>query len=114
MNTIFDERRYLIPFRTGLLPQIFCDTLVLGSGVAGLRSAIGASEGGQVIVCAKESLSLTNTAWAQGGIAAVLETPADDRDSIESHITDTTTAGAGLCDPLAVRTIIEQIGRAHV
>lgn len=108
MNTIFDERRYLIPFRTGLLPQIFCDTLVLGSGVAGLRSAIGASEGGQVIVCAKESLSLTNTAWAQGGIAAVLETPADDRDSIESHITDTTTAGAGLCDPLAVRTIIEQ------
>ncbi len=107
VNPIFDERRYLIPFRTGLLPQIFCDTLVLGSGVAGLRSAIGAAHGGHVIVCAKESLSLTNTAWAQGGIAAVLDTPADDRDSIESHISDTMTAGAGLCDPDAVRLVIE-------
>ncbi len=94
MNTIFDTRRYLIPFRTGLLPQIFCDTLVLGSGVAGLRSAIGAAQSGQVIVCAKDTLDLTNTAWAQGGIAAVL----DPQDSIEAHIQDTLTAGAGLCD----------------
>jgi L-aspartate oxidase len=104
LNTIFDTRRYLIPFRTGLLPQIFCDTLVLGSGVAGLRSAIGAAQGGQVIVCAKDSLNLTNTSWAQGGIAAVLQSD----DSIEAHIADTITAGAGLCDHDAVRTIIEQ------
>lgn len=105
MNSIYEKRRYLIPFRTGLLPQIFCDTLVLGSGVAGLRSAIGAARNGQVIVCAKEALDLTNTAWAQGGIAAVLDTPDNDEDSIESHIQDTLTAGAGLCDLEAVRLI---------
>ncbi len=104
MNTIFDTRRYLIPFRTGLLPQIFCDTLVLGSGVAGLRSAIGAAKSGQVIVCAKAELDLTNTAWAQGGIASVLNA----NDSIEAHINDTMTAGAGLCDPDVVKLICEQ------
>ena len=104
MNTIFDTRRYLIPFRTGLLPQIFCDSLIIGSGVAGLRSAIGAASSGQVIVCAKESLDLTNTAWAQGGIAAVLEA----NDSVDAHIQDTITAGAGLCDLPAVELICQQ------
>ena len=107
MNSIFEKRRYLIPFRTGLLPQIFCDTLVLGSGVAGLRAAIGAAHSGQVIVCAKESLDLTNTSWAQGGIAAVLNTDKIN-DSIEAHIQDTITAGAGLCDNEAVRLVCEQ------
>jgi len=104
LNTIFDTRRYLIPFRTGLLPQIFCDTLVLGSGVAGLRSAISASTSGQVIVCAKESLDQTNTSWAQGGIAGVLK----DDDTIEAHIEDTMTAGAGLCDREAVDLVCRQ------
>jgi len=102
LNDHFNQRRYLIPFRTGLLPQIFCDTLVLGSGVAGLRSAIGAAEGGQVIVCAKEMIDQTNTAWAQGGIAGVLETPCEAGDSVDEHIRDTMAAGAGLCDPDAV------------
>ncbi len=104
MNTIFDTRRYLIPFRTGLLPQVFCDTLVLGSGVAGLRSAIGAAQVGQVIVCSKDSLNLNNTSWAQGGIAAVL----NEEDSIQAHIQDTLTAGAGLCDERVVELICEQ------
>ncbi len=98
LSTLFESRRYLIPFRTGLLPQIFCDTLVLGSGVAGLRAAIGAAQGGEVIVCAKEELDTTNTSWAQGGIAAVMQ----ESDSIDAHITDTMTAGAGMCNPDAV------------
>ena len=108
LNTIFESRRYLIPFRTGLLPQIFCDTLVLGSGVAGLRSAIGAARNGQVIVCAKDELNLTNTAWAQGGVAAVLPAGAQEQDDIRSHIRDTLTAGAGLCDEQAVHLVCEQ------
>lgn len=109
MHTIFDERRYLIPFRSGLLPQIFCDTLVIGAGVAGLRAAISASESGEVIVCSKSPLNKTNTAWAQGGIAAVLR----DDDTIESHIQDTLTAGAGMCDLPAVDLICRQ-GPARV
>ena len=105
MNTTFDQHRYLIPFRTGLLPQIFCNTLVIGSGVAGLRAAIEAAPAGDVIVCAKDRVAKTNTSWAQGGIAAVL---AEDGDSIETHIRDTHTAGAGLCDAGAVDLVCRE------
>ena len=108
MSTLFDTRRYLIPFRTGLLPQIFCDTLVLGSGVAGLRAAIGAAgtngDSNQVIVCTKDQINESNTAYAQGGIAAALEPT----DSIESHIKDTLIAGAGMCDYDAVNLVCHQ------
>lgn len=105
MDRSTDDQRYLIPFRTGLLPQIFCHTLVLGSGVAGLRAAIAAAPGGDVIVCTKDRVGKTNTAWAQGGIAAVLD--ATQGDSVESHIQDTVTAGAGLCD----RSMVELVCR---
>ncbi|MGJ8636238.1 MAG: L-aspartate oxidase [Phycisphaerales bacterium] len=109
MNSLFDTRRYLIPFRTGLLPQIFCDTLVLGSGVAGLRAAIAAADSGEVIVCTKDEISTTNTSWAQGGIAAVLpDLPNEIDDTIEAHITDTLTAGVGMCDPEAVKLVCTQ------
>ncbi len=106
MDGLFDQRRYLIPFRSGLLPQIFTDTLVIGGGVAGLRAAIAASTHGEVIVLAKGDLKNTNTAWAQGGIAGVLDGEGDD--SIESHTQDTLTAGAGVCDPDIVRLVTER------
>jgi L-aspartate oxidase len=108
MEGLFDERRYLIPFRSTLLPQIFTDTLVIGAGVAGLRAAIAAAVHGEVIVLSKADTELTNTAWAQGGIAGVLE---DANDSTESHVRDTRTTGAGLCDELAVRKIVEEAPR---
>src|SRR5262245_24591639 len=95
MDGLFDQRRYLIPFRSGLLPQIFTDTLVIGGGVAGLRAAIAASAHGEVIILAKGDLKNTNTSWAQGGIAGVME---PDGDSVEAHAQDTLTAGAGACD----------------
>lgn len=104
MHAIFDQRRYLIPFRSGLLPQIFCDTLVIGGGVAGMSAALAAARGGEVIICSKSKLSKTNTAWAQGGVAAVLR----DDDTVEAHIQDTLTAGAGLCDHPAVDLICRQ------
>ena len=98
------ERRYLIPFRSQLLPAIFTDTLVIGSGVAGLRAALAAAEHGDVIVAAKDALDLTNTAWAQGGIAATIA--ADD--SADAHVADTLEAGAGLCEPEPVRALVEE------
>ena len=103
MHHIFDERRYLIPFRATLLPQIFTEVLVIGQGVAGQCAALTAAESGEVIVAAKGKLRGSNTYWAQGGIAAVL----DPADSFESHIQDTLDAGADLCDPLAVKTVVE-------
>ncbi len=102
MDGLFDHRRYLIPFRSSLLPAIFTDTLVIGAGVAGLRAAIAAAEHGEVIVLSKGDLRSTNTAWAQGGIASAVSP----KDTIESHIEDTLSAGAGLCDVDAVRTIV--------
>lgn len=104
MEGLFDQRRYLIPFRSSLLPQIFTDTLVIGAGVAGLRAAVASAAHGDCIVLSKGDLKSTNTAWAQGGIAAVT----DAGDTAESHVRDTMTAGAGLCDLAAVRTVVEQ------
>jgi len=104
MHGLLDDRRYLIPFRSQLLPNIFTGTLVIGGGVAGLRAALAAAEGGDVILLAKRGLDLSNTAWAQGGIAAVL----DPEDTVEAHVRDTLVAGAGLCDEAVVRSILEE------
>lgn len=103
MDGQFDQRRYLIPFRSSLLPQIFTDTLVIGAGVAGLRAAISAAGHGECIVLSKGDLKNTNTAWAQGGIASVTAPT----DTLQSHIDDTLTTGAGLCDSQTVRTVVE-------
>ncbi len=103
MNS-YHEREMLIPFRSALLPQIFTDVVIVGTGVAGLRAAIEASQQNDVIVLAKESIDLSNTSWAQGGIAAVMNA----KDSINAHIQDTLEAGAGLCEPSAVRALVEE------
>ncbi len=104
MQQVFNDRRYLIPFRATLLPQIFTDVLVIGGGVAGFRAALAASQAGaEVIVAFKGGIKHSSTYWAQGGIAAVLT----ESDTFEDHIADTLTAGAGLCDEAVVRTVIE-------
>ncbi len=79
-------------------------TLIIGSGIAGLTTALKLADHHEVIVLAKAELFEGSTRYAQGGIAAVLAP----FDSIESHIQDTLTAGAGLCDPTAVRLVAEQ------
>lgn len=98
------QRRYLIPFKAARLPQQFADVLIIGGGVAGLRAAIAASESADVLLLTKDTIAQSNTWYAQGGIAAVLQ-PAD---SIESHINDTKIGGAGLCDEQAVRITVEE------
>ena len=103
------ERRHLIPFRSQLLPSIFTDVLVVGSGVAGLRAALAAAEHGEVIVVAKDALDLSNTAWAQGGIAAVLdEADTAGADTTDAHVADTLVAGAGLCEVPSVETLVRE------
>ena len=109
MDQIFHQRRYLIPFRAVLLPQIFTDVLVVGAGVAGMRAALsaaneGAGENTDVIIASKGILKDSSTYWAQGGVAAVM----DDADSFENHVNDTMVAGAGLCNRDAVTHIVEQ------
>lgn len=103
MHPFFHERRYLIPFRGSLLPQIFCDTLVIGTGVAGLRAALAAAEHGEVIVLAKAGVLRSSTSWAQGGIAAALGTS---EAAVRGHVEDTVRAGVGLCDVATVERIV--------
>jgi L-aspartate oxidase len=99
------DRRYLIPFKAARLPQQFADVLVIGGGVAGLRAAIAAAEeGADVLILAKETLEQSNTWYAQGGIAAVLQP----MDSVQSHMQDTLVCGAGLCDHKAVQIVVEE------
>ena len=87
-------RRYLIRFDTRDLPLRWADVLVIGSGVAGLRAALEAAERGTVIVATKAAAEESNTRYAQGGIAAALDTA---EDSWEKHAHDTVEVGGGLC-----------------
>jgi L-aspartate oxidase len=83
------------------------DFLVLGSGIAGLTFALNAAERGSVAIITKKQRSESNTNYAQGGIAAAMG--ADD--SWELHMQDTLTAGAGLCDPEAVKVLVQNAPR---
>jgi L-aspartate oxidase len=86
------------------------DVLVLGSGIAGLTTALhAAARGMSVLVLTKGELSQSATQFAQGGVAAALEDP----DSPDLHLADTLVAGAGLCDVDAVRTLVTE-GPARV
>ncbi len=81
------------------------DFIVIGSGVAGLRASIGLAESGaRVTVLTKDKASESNTEYAQGGVAVVLS----DDDNAELHEGDTLIAGAGLCDPQAVETLVTE------
>lgn len=83
---------------------ILTDVVVIGSGAAGLTAALNLAAGAQVLVLSKGDISAGSTAWAQGGIAAVL----DHGDTFESHIADTMVAGAGLNDRRVVEYVVEQ------
>lgn len=76
-----------------------CDVLIIGSGAAGLTSALRLANDADVIVLSKGPLREGATYYAQGGIAAVYD---EESDSVPSHIDDTLIAGAGLCDEEAV------------
>src|SRR6187402_1683066 len=79
------------------------DVLIIGSGAAGLTAALNLADTRKVAVLAKGGLSEGSTAWAQGGIAAVLE-PGD---TFESHVEDTMIAGAGLNNRATVEFVVE-------
>ncbi|MDO9052801.1 MAG: L-aspartate oxidase [Gallionella sp.] len=79
------------------------DTLIIGSGLAGLTLALKLADHQKVGLITKKSLLDGASNWAQGGIAAVLSTD----DSLEAHTHDTQLAGAGLCEPNATRYVVE-------
>ncbi|MBN1943871.1 MAG: L-aspartate oxidase [Phycisphaerae bacterium] len=102
MSNLYLQRRYLVSFASRRLPHIFTDVLVVGGGAAGLRAAIEAARYGQVILLTKDRAAESNTFYAQGGLAAVM----DPSDSLEEHVQDTLRTGAGLSDEKVVRECI--------
>ncbi|MUM18968.1 L-aspartate oxidase [Mycobacterium sp. CBMA271] len=84
------------------------DVVVVGAGVAGLAAALAAHRRGRKVVVLSK-IGATATHFAQGGIAVVLP---DTDDSVQAHVRDTLTAGAGLCDADAVRSIVSDGYRA--
>jgi L-aspartate oxidase len=84
------------------------DVVVIGTGVAGLVAALAAHRAGRKVLVLSKA-GVTATFYAQGGIAVVLP---DTDDSIDQHVADTLAAGAGLCDPDAVRSIVADGYRA--
>lgn len=79
------------------------DFLIIGSGVAGLRAALTLAKSGRVTILTKAEPTESNTGYAQGGIAGAIG--ADDSTSL--HLADTLAAGDGLCDPVAVKVMVE-------
>ena len=85
------------------MAQLHFDTLIIGSGLAGLTLALNLAESHKVGLITKRALMDGASGWAQGGIAATLS----GEDSPEAHIRDTLVAGAGLCDEGVTRYVVE-------
>jgi L-aspartate oxidase len=96
--------RTLIDMDISGLPRVDTDVIVIGSGIAGLYTALKAAETQRVMMIAKKSLLESNTRYAQGGIAAVIS----DEDSPLYHRQDTLIAGAGLCSSEAVDVLVHE------
>jgi L-aspartate oxidase len=80
------------------------DFLVIGSGIAGLSFALKAAKHGKVLIVTKANEDESNTKYAQGGVAVVV----DKSDSFDKHIEDTLIAGDGLCDPGVVELVVKE------
>jgi len=91
------------------------DVVVIGTGVAGLAAGLAAHRAGRRVVVlskADQRCGVTATRYAQGGIAVVLPDNPENQDSVDDHVADTLAAGAGMCDPDAVYSIVADGYRA--
>ena len=97
-------RRYLRDFDLKKIKNLKTDVLVVGTGIAGLWTALHLPENLNCTIICKSQLENSNSWLAQGGIAAVF----DKNDTFDSHIQDTMTAGAGLCDRAVVDILVRE------
>jgi len=96
--------RYLVPFQPKRIPHHFVDVMIIGGGIAGLRAAMEVDPRLSLLVVTKDRMRESNSTYAQGGIAGVL----DPSDTVENHVADTLTAGVNLCDPAVVDMVIRE------
>lgn len=98
------EHRYLADFDTSELQKEYHDIIIIGSGIAGVYTALEIPDKYDIAILTKETLDISNSVLAQGGIAVSL----DKKDSPELHLKDTLYAGAGLCDEDTVRVLVNE------
>ncbi|MGV3485479.1 MAG: L-aspartate oxidase [Planctomycetaceae bacterium] len=96
--------RYLVPFRASRSSHYFTDLLIIGGGLSGLRAANAAQSHQSVLIITKDELSESNSNYAQGGIAGVI----DPEDRFEDHVADTLAAGGNLCDAAVVDMVVRE------
>ena len=96
--------RFITPFHPKGLLHRFTDVLIIGGGLAGLRAAMSVDPRLSVLVATKEGMEQSNSNYAQGGIAGVL----DPEDRFENHVADTLTAGGSLCDRAVVEMVVQE------
>ncbi len=101
---ISTPRRYLVGFDPKEVPHHFTDVLLIGGGIAGFRAALGIPDDLRAIVVTKDQVRESNSQYAQGGIASVM----DPEDRLDNHIADTLAAGKGLCDPEVVEMVVKE------
>jgi L-aspartate oxidase len=102
-DTPLNLDRYLVPFSFRHVPVYRFDVVVVGSGIAGGAATLAAARhGASVAVVAKADLRESNTLYAQGGMAAVLQAP----DTIDAHIADTLRVGCGLSERETVECVV--------
>lgn len=100
----FSPPRYLVPFHPKRIPHHFVDVMIIGGGIAGLRAAMEIDPRLSLLVVTKDRMRESNSSYAQGGIAGVL----DETDNFANHVADTLTAGANLCDPDVVEMVVRE------
>lgn len=105
MSTTFIKvPRYLRGFEPHRVVHRFADVFILGGGLAGMRAALAVDPRLTVFVVTKDEIRESNSSYAQGGIATVM----DPSDSFEDHVQDTMIAGGALCD----REVVEMVVRS--
>ncbi|WAM32962.1 L-aspartate oxidase [Caldicellulosiruptor morganii] len=101
---MIEFKRYCVDFDTKSDEVLKFDVVIVGTGVAGLYTAINLDRSLNIALVTKESIQISNTTLAQGGIAA----PLSQDDSPDIHYMDTIKAGAGLCDGYMVRILVDE------
>lgn len=98
------EYRYLVDFDAKDLEKVYSDVLIIGSGIAGVYTALKINNKHKVLIITKEQMDMSNSVLAQGGIAVSL----GKSDSPELHFKDTLYAGAGLCNEDSVWVLVNE------
>ncbi len=99
-----NRHRYLVDIDTRDIQKEYHDVIIIGSGIAGVYTALEIPKEYDIAILTKETLDISNSVLAQGGIAVSL----DKKDSPELHLKDTLYAGAGLCDQDTVRVLVNE------